>query len=277
MREALRLEEALHVDRARRQTRERSFRPRSTSITCSARSFSEARSFSASPGAAGRRAGDRVHARAALLDLDERLRRGADEREAVELEQEEVRRGVDAAQRAVQVERRGRGSRRSARCERTIWNASPSRMYCFARSTPRTYSNRPGKRASVRCARCARLRGGSAARPAAPRPRPGRPGAPRPARATWSNLTRVSATTKLALGKIGPGCPGAERSARAAPRGRSRGSRRPARRAPPPPRTRRSASRARRTSGVRAARARRTRAGTTRPPRGAAGGTPRAE
>ena len=35
---------------------------------------------------------------------------------------------------------------RSARCERTIWNASPSRMYCFARSTPRTYSNRPGER-----------------------------------------------------------------------------------------------------------------------------------
>ena len=75
VREALRLEEAL--DRAPmpgRQTRERSFRPRSTSITCSARSFSEASSFSTSPAPAGHRAGDRVHARASLLDLDERLR-----------------------------------------------------------------------------------------------------------------------------------------------------------------------------------------------------------
>ena len=55
------------------------------------------------------RAGDRVQARAAVLALDERLRRGADQREPVELEQEEVRRRVDAPQRPVELQRRGRG------------------------------------------------------------------------------------------------------------------------------------------------------------------------
>src|SRR5919206_476325 len=56
-------------------------------------------------GAGARRPGDRVHARAAPLELDERLGRGADERELLELQQEEVGRGVDAAERAVEVER----------------------------------------------------------------------------------------------------------------------------------------------------------------------------
>ena len=55
-----------------------------------------------------RRAGDRVQRRRAALALDERLGRGADEREPVELEQEEVRRRVDAPQRAVELERRRR-------------------------------------------------------------------------------------------------------------------------------------------------------------------------
>src|SRR4029077_420541 len=50
------------------------------------------------------------------LALDERLRRGADQREAVQLEQEQVRRRVDAAERTVEVERRrGRGPRRALR------------------------------------------------------------------------------------------------------------------------------------------------------------------
>ena len=91
------------------QTRERSLRPRSTSITCSARSFSEASSRSASPSPGCGRAGDRVERGARALALDERLGRGADEREAVELEQEEVGRGVDAPERAVERERRRRG------------------------------------------------------------------------------------------------------------------------------------------------------------------------
>ena len=57
-----------------------------------------------------RRSRDRVQARAAVLGLDERLGRRADERHAVELEQEEVRRGVDAAKGSVELER-GRGRR----------------------------------------------------------------------------------------------------------------------------------------------------------------------
>ena len=54
------------------------------------------------------RAGDRAEARAAVLARDEPLGRGADERDPVELEEEEVRRRVDAAKRAVDVERRRR-------------------------------------------------------------------------------------------------------------------------------------------------------------------------
>ena len=90
------------------QTRERSLRPRSTSITCSARSFSEESSRSTSPSVGLGRAGDRAEAGAAVLAGDEPLGRRADERDPVELEQEEVRRRVHAPQRAVEVERRGR-------------------------------------------------------------------------------------------------------------------------------------------------------------------------
>ena len=55
------------------------------------------------------RAGDRVQARVAGFALHERFRRGADEGELAELEQEEVRRRVDAPQGAVELERRGGG------------------------------------------------------------------------------------------------------------------------------------------------------------------------
>jgi hypothetical protein len=57
--------------------------------------------------AGARRPGDRVHVRAAAFELHEGFGRGADEREVVELQQEEVRGGVDAAKRAVEVERGG--------------------------------------------------------------------------------------------------------------------------------------------------------------------------
>ena len=56
------------------------------------------------------RAGDRVQLGVPALAFDDRLRRGADQREPVELEQEEVRRRVDPAQRAIELER-GRGRR----------------------------------------------------------------------------------------------------------------------------------------------------------------------
>ena len=48
---------------------------------------------------------DGTHARPSVLAGDEALRGRADEREPVELEQEEVRGGVDAAKRAVERER----------------------------------------------------------------------------------------------------------------------------------------------------------------------------
>ena len=90
------------------QTRERSLRPRSTSITCSARSFSEESSRSTSPSVGSVVPAIGTEAGAAVLAGDEPLGRGADERDPVELEQEEVRRRVDAAERPVDVERRRR-------------------------------------------------------------------------------------------------------------------------------------------------------------------------
>ncbi len=56
------------------------------------------------------RAGDRIQGGARALALDERLRRRADQGQPVELEQEEIRRRVDGAQRAVERDR-GRRSR----------------------------------------------------------------------------------------------------------------------------------------------------------------------
>ena len=93
-----------------RQTRERSLRPRSTSMTCSARSFSELEQRLGVTVARRDRAGDRVQLGARALALDDRLRRRADQREPVQLEQEQVRRRVDPPQRAVELQRR-RGRR----------------------------------------------------------------------------------------------------------------------------------------------------------------------
>src|SRR4051812_23741142 len=57
-----------------------------------------------------RRPGDRVETRAPAFELDQRLGRGADKSEAVELEQKQIGRRVDPAQRAVELER-GSGRR----------------------------------------------------------------------------------------------------------------------------------------------------------------------
>ena len=78
-------------------------------MTCSARSFSDESSRSTSPsvGSVVPAIGTRL-ARPSS-QRDEPLGRRADERDPVEVEQEEVRRRVDAAQRAVDVERRRRG------------------------------------------------------------------------------------------------------------------------------------------------------------------------
>ena len=113
----------LHVladrDGARPATRPRSLRPRSTSITCSARSLGSrwscsARSASSRASAPrGRVPGDRVGRQPVALDLEEQLRARADDLERRRAHEEQVRARVDPAQRAVEadaVERRaGRG------------------------------------------------------------------------------------------------------------------------------------------------------------------------
>ena len=92
-----------------RHTRDRSLRPRSTSITCSARSLSEAssRSASPSPGCVEPAIGfseARVPSHFTRVSGEEPTRAYS-----VELEQEQVGRGVDAAQRPVEGERRDGG------------------------------------------------------------------------------------------------------------------------------------------------------------------------
>ena len=99
------------------QTRPRSLRPRSTSMTCSARSFSlrfsssASRRSSSSLRAARPRAGDRVRLDAPAFDAHEHLRRRADDRQAAHPDEIHVRRRVDVAQRAVDGERIGRDVR----------------------------------------------------------------------------------------------------------------------------------------------------------------------
>ena len=134
-----------------------------------------------------RRAGDRVQRGARALALDERLGRGADEREAVELEQEEVRRRVDAAQRAVERER-----------------ATPTSA---ARRAARA---RSGTRRRRGCAPCTRRRR------ARTRPATGGGGSRRPR----AGLARRRADVALEqLGSVSPGRRAAPRRRRA--RGRS--------------------------------------------------------
>ena len=119
------------------QTRPRSLRPRSTSITCSARSFSSVRrSFSSSDvlllgGAAPPGARDRVRGGHAVEHGDQRLRAGADDVEALPLgrlqaQQVHVRARVGGAQHPVDVERRPPVHGISNRCDTTTWNASPA-------------------------------------------------------------------------------------------------------------------------------------------------------
>ena len=131
-----------------------------------------------------RRPGDRVEARAACPRASRCVSgERADQRVVAELEQEEVRRRVDAAQR------RGRSrapwptsaARRAARA--TIWNASPARMYSLQRAHARLVVAARGTRTSGPRAPTRRGAGGSTAleqraiasgRRAAPRRRRGR-------------------------------------------------------------------------------------------------------
>ena len=204
VREPLDLEEALDVHRARRQTRERSLRPRSTSITCSARSFSEASSRSASPSPAAGRPGDRVQARARALELHVRLRRRADHRVVAELEQEQVRRRVDPAQRAVDRERRG--GRRAARPAARARSGTRRRRGCAPCSGERAAScvAWSGKRTSGPAAAPVEAAGTSAGASSSARITSGSPRSTSETPPTWSKRSSVSATTNRLTGRPGP-------------------------------------------------------------------------
>ena len=274
VREALGLQEPLDLARCPgRQTRERSLRPRSTSITCSARSFSEVSSRSASP--SPRAVVPAIGLRLARVpsSLHVRLGRRADERDAVELQQEEVRRRVDAAQRAVDGERRVavvalctlgehdlegvaaadvllRSARRAARARRGRGNAtSPA-------ATTGSASGGSTRRASTRATSA-----GSPSEHLGSAGRRGRSGEAR--RRPRSGSRRHRARPRAAA----PSAP-------ASRCGRSRGSRRRPRRAARPPRRRRSGRRSRPASSARAAPGRRSRAGSTRVRSRAGAGTP---
>ena len=151
-----------------------------------------------------RRAGDRVQRRARALALDERLGRRADEREPVELEQEEVRRRVDAPQRCGRARAPRPSVRRSARCESTIWKASPWRMYSLhAHDAALVVAlHRQAQRVECRAGLARRPRdlGSRAARSVSS-------GSPRSTSATpraWSKRTSTSATTKRLSGRPRP-------------------------------------------------------------------------
>ena len=97
-------------------TRPRSFRARSTSIVCSARSFSLSSELGGQGvvlrgrRAAGARPGDRAQLAGAVeVEPDVRLGRRADQLVALHVEQEHVRRRVDGPERPVDRRRRGAG------------------------------------------------------------------------------------------------------------------------------------------------------------------------
>ena len=101
-------------------TRPTSLRPRSSSIRCSARSLGSASSRLGQRLVLGvgrrraARAGDRADGHLAVAHAHEDLGARADEREVAEIEVEEERRGIGAAQRAIERERRQRERRREA-------------------------------------------------------------------------------------------------------------------------------------------------------------------
>ena len=225
---------------------------------------------------AGRgRAGDRVQARARALELHVRLGRRADQREVAELEQEQVRRGVDPAQRPVDRERRGRRRPLRALREHDLERvAGPDVLLAAEHAAPRASPGRGSARAGPTGGPVARraprsapraARGSRRDRRAAPRRRRrrGRSAAASRRRRTGSPAARARR-------------PAAARSARARRSSRSRGSRRPARRSARPRGRRRAATRSRRASSARAGPGRPTRAGSSRRRPRAGGGTPRA-
>ena len=90
--------------------------------------------------AARPRAGDRADGHLAGLRFDHHLRRRADQPQPAQLQIEHVRRGIDHAQRAIDVERLRAACARTAAGSSTTWKISPARMYSLHFSTARQNS-----------------------------------------------------------------------------------------------------------------------------------------
>ena len=184
------------------------------------------------------RAGDRAEARAAVLAGHEPLRRRADERDPVELEQEEVRRRVDAAQGAVDVEGRGRRRPLGALRRHALEDvAGDDVLLDVLDHLDVALARRASGGSAPAVPRGSRRHGDAGLEP------PGdllrrRPRAPRRCRRRGRS-GRASRRRRAGSPGSRGRRPAAAPSARAAPRGRRRGSRRSAGRARPPRRTRR--------------------------------------
>ena len=146
------------------------------------------------------------------LDLDERLRRRADQGEVAELEQEEVRRRVDAAERPVELERARRGRPLGALREDDLEGVAGADVLLrreHAALVLRAVRGSAGS--SRRAAGPPEIAGAGASSRA--RSSSGSPQSTSREAGAWSKRTSVSATTKRLSGRSGPS-PGAGRSAR---------------------------------------------------------------
>ncbi len=91
--------------------------------------------------AAAARAGDGANLNLVVLAAHVNFRRRADERKAVQFEQEHVGRRIDRARGAVNVQRRRLRLDAEKRCEPTTWMMSPAVMYFLAlRTLARNFS-----------------------------------------------------------------------------------------------------------------------------------------
>ena len=203
------------------------------------------------------RAGDRAEAGAAVLAGHEPLGRRADERDPVELEQEQVRRRVDTPQRPVDVERGGRGGPFGPLRGHALEDVAGDDVVLHL--LHHLQVARPVGRAANRRSRAARLPApGDPALQARPRSPLRLPRAPLRCRRRGRSGRASRRRRGGSRGSHGRP-PEAAPWARGGRRGRRRGSRRSGARARPPRRSRRSGSRRPSTSCARAGPARRIR------------------
>ena len=150
-----------------------------------------------------RRPGDRTDARVPVLACDEALGRRADERDAVQLEQEEVRRRIDPAQSPVEREGRRRGGPlRALRRDDLVRVTRPDvllarphhLLVALLRRRPRSSSPRSPARSVGSTSGAARRSAISSGSPASTSATP----------APWSKRTSVSTTTNALSGSPAP-------------------------------------------------------------------------